>query len=216
VTRKRRWFQATFRNNPFSDRHARPERGRQTRLKSAPLLPATAFGPRRISAPDRFQLPHLSGACASQRRFARPRRLPPFEGLHYGVDVPHLLLQLNSELLSGSFEPRLPASFRLRVYGADHRHDSVAGLAARNSLSVSGSHSPPGLASFGVTVLTTSGLGGSPSLAARLPFAPRQRSFFIIPACGSSFAARCRSRGLLFLLTSWNHPDNAPKRVLSQ
>ncbi len=98
---------------------------------------------------------------------------------------------------------RSPSRFRCRI-------------AARNSLAVTGLRSPSGLASFRIDVLTASGLGGSPSFTVRSPFAPRLRSFFIIPACGSSFAARCRSRGLLFLLTSWNHPDDAPKRILSQ
>ncbi len=130
--------------------------------------------------------------------------------------LPACCFGLNSELLSDPFEPRFPASFRFRAYGADHHRDSVAGFAVRNSRTVTSSHSPSGLSSFRIDVLTASGLGGSPSLTVRSPFAPRLRSFFIIPACGSSFAARCCSRGLLFLPTSWNHPDNAPKRILSQ
>ena len=99
--RKKKRFQATFWFSPFPDRHARPKHGGYGLSGFALLLPATAFTPLRISAPERFpRLPYPEPALrngVSLAPAAVPFRAPP-----RGVTAPRLLLQPNPE-------SRLPA-----------------------------------------------------------------------------------------------------------
>jgi hypothetical protein len=80
-------FQATVRFSSFPDRHARSEHGRYVSPKPVPLLPAAAFGPLRINAPERFSVPHTR-SLSFAATFRSPPRLPPFGCLHEGSPFP--------------------------------------------------------------------------------------------------------------------------------
>ena len=87
VPQKMKRFQATFRFSLFPGRHARPEHGRHAQSGLALLLPATAFEPRRISAPERFRnRPARSLRLATA--FHSPPWLCSFEHLREGSTLP--------------------------------------------------------------------------------------------------------------------------------
>jgi hypothetical protein len=126
--KKSRRFQATFGFSLFPDRHARPEHGGYARSAFALLLPAAAFAPHRISAPERLPRPPYPEPAlrdgVSLAPVAVPFRAPP-----RGVNVPRLPLQPNPE---SAFQPVRFATPGLApllhcLRGADPRCVPVAG-----------------------------------------------------------------------------------------
>jgi hypothetical protein len=191
--------------------------GRYTQSGFALLLPAAAFEPRRISAPERFPRPPYPEPAlrngVSLAPVAVPFRAPP-----RGVAAPRLLLQHNPEsrLPARSVRHSRPRSaFALLARGRSTSR-SRCRTPIRNSLAALQPALTLGTASLGINVPADTSLGGSPSPSTRSPFAPRCRLCFIIASFGSSFPVRCRLRGLLFLLTSWNLLHNAPETLRSQ
>jgi hypothetical protein len=139
------------------------------------LLPATAFGRSRISAPELACSCYLLEAYASKRPFTRPQRLSPFENHRGEVSAPGLLLRRNSELFFQPVRLRPPTlGCVCHVPGDVHRSKPVAVSQAQNSQTSTNFRSPSGLASLGIVALGWRLILRSlPLCPARLPFAPR-------------------------------------------
>jgi hypothetical protein len=121
-------------NSPFSDRHARSEHGMQGSRDVALLLPVTALGRLRISAPEPICSFYLLEAFASEQPLARPQRLPSFEGHRGEVNAPDLSLRRNSELFCQPVRPLAPILDRaLHAVGACSPPRPVAVFQAQNS-----------------------------------------------------------------------------------
>jgi len=95
-------------NSPLPDRHARSKHGSQRSGDAALLLPVTAFIRLRIGAPEPIRLFYLLEASVSERPFARPQRLLPFENHRGEVKAPDLSLRRNSELFFRPVRPFAP------------------------------------------------------------------------------------------------------------
>lgn len=170
-------------NSPFSDRHARPEHGMQCSRNSHPLAPRNRF----CTATDqcaricpRF---YLLEAFASKRPFARPQRLPSFEGHRSEVNAPDLSLQRNSKLLFRPVRFSAPILCRaLHAAGVCSLPQPVAVFPAQNSQTSIQFPLPfRTFTSFRIEALNRwLGLRSLPLCPARFPFAPRKRQLVLV------------------------------------
>ena len=147
-----------------------------------PSLPATAFTPLRINAPEPVCLFYLLETFASKRPFARPQRLSSFENHRGEVNAPALSLRRNSKLFLRPV--RLPTPILICVRHATGIFRAENPLPSRESRILkrpSSFHSPSGLSSLGIEALGRWLISRSlPSCSARFPFAPRKRHLVLL------------------------------------
>jgi len=211
------WFQATFWFSPFPGRHARPERGEYAAPDSLSCSPPRLLD-RVGSARQSASRDHHTRSLRFATAFHSPPWLCSFERLREGSPLPACCF---SPTPNRAFRPVRFATPGLApllhcLRGADPRSVPVAGRRFGIPWPFFSLHSPLGTASLSFNVPADTCPGGSPSPSTRSPFAPRYQLRFTFASFGSSFPVRCRLRGLLFLLTSWNLLNNAPETRRSQ
>lgn len=131
---KRKWFQVTHRTARSPTGMHGPNMACSVAGTLALLLPVTAFARLRISAPEPIRCFYLLEAFASERPFARPQRLPSFEGHRGKVNAPALSLRRNSELFFQPVRPLAPILCRaLHAVGVCSPPRPVAVFQAQNS-----------------------------------------------------------------------------------
>jgi hypothetical protein len=190
-------FQVTLRHSVPPGRHARPENGFWRRRTVTPLLPVAAFG-RLGSTLRRPPASHLQLSRHLETAFRSPNSGCPFPGHLCRINVSGLLLSCRAGSSTGPFGSGLPSSPRLPDAGWISTRLPLPAL--RPALSAAPRASapgrdlpiPPAHRSSRFTVQ-------KPASAERpMPFAPRQRQFFMTAPNGSKFQVRSVPPGSLF------------------
>src|SRR5262249_51656636 len=143
----------------------------------------------------------LNGTVRSQRPFAPPQRLPPLDGLHSGINVSGLLLRFRARSFHYPFGPsaRQPetGSPRLRPLPC---FKPVAVSATGPCSRSPDPHSPLGFLGPSGSKRSTGSAATRPAFRIRPISGRSPQPFLLLDAgCGSSFAVRYVSGGLLFL-----------------